>query len=359
MNKPNVAAAVAERTRQYAAHRTGVNAGRAAYLDLFKTLLIYGMVTAHVIQLLGWRLGDGATRFSDFVNLISFSGYMLAFGIGIGLSKSSRQRSLWERLRPALIILVCYYVSALAFTVLVSRSELTTEFVIDLLTLRRLFGYSEFLASFFVLYLIVAVARPLLVAIAERPLILVVAIIACLAGAALTTDQFVPLAGTVIGTTKYASFPLLPYLPWFLVGISLGRKSGQVNWLEAGLALIATAALAYFFVRGGGALPDRFPPSVLWIVGPALFLLAYLLLARLIDKNITLPALLVAPGRHVLAALLVSNLIIFSADHFLFRPARQLWVAIAISVGILLVVTLWCGGIDWWSARSNRRPTRL
>lgn len=358
MNKPNIAAAFAERTRQYAGRRIGANAGRAIYLDLFKTLLIYGMVTAHVIQLLGWRLGDGATRFSDFVNLISFSGYMLAFGIGIGLSKASRQRSLWERLRPALVILICYYVSALAFTVLVGRSALTTDLVTDLVTLRRLFGYSEFLASFFVLYLIIAVARPLLVAIAERPLILALVIIACLAGTMLSTDQLIPLSGTIIGATKYASFPLLPYLPWFLVGIRLGRKNGQVNWIEGALALIATAVLAYFFVRTGWILPERFPPSMLWIVGPALFLLAYLAVARLIDKSVPLPAVLVAPGRHVLAALLVSNLIIFSATHFLFKPARQLWVALAVSVGILLVVTLWCAAIDWWSARGKGRAVR-
>ena len=355
MNKPTIATAFAERSRQYAGHRTGANAGRAIYLDLFKTLLIYGMVTAHVIQLLGWRLGDGATRFSDFVNLISFSGYMLAFGIGIGLSKTARQRSLWERLKPALIILVCYYVSALAFTVLVSRSDVTADVVIDVVTLRKLFGYSEFLASFFVLYVLIALARPLFIAIAERPLVLAVVIVACLAGTLLTTNQLIPLAGTVIGTTKYASFPLLPYLPWFLVGIRLGRHNGQPSWVEAALALIAAGVFAYFFVRTGWALPDRFPPSVLWVVGPALFLLAYLTLARSVDKNMTLPPLLVAPGRHVLAALLLSNLIIFSATHLLFKPAHQLWVAIAISIGILLVVTLWCGAIDWWAARGKPR----
>jgi surface polysaccharide O-acyltransferase-like enzyme len=358
MNKPNIATAFARRSRQYAEHRSGPNAGRAIYLDLFKTLLIYGMVTAHVIQLLGLRLGDGAARFSDFVNLISFSGYMLAFGIGIGLSKASRQRSPWQRFKPALVILACYYVSGLAFAVLVSRSQMTADLIIDLLTLRVLFGYSEFLASFFVLYLVIALLRPLLIAIADRPPMLVIAIIVCLAGTALTINQLVPLAGTIVGHTKYASFPLLPYLPWFLIGIRLGRQDGRPGWIEAALALVATAAFGYFLVHTGWNLPERFPPSVLWIVGPALILLIYLIFARSIADNLPLPSPLLAPGRHVLAALIVSNLIIFSIDHFYYKPAHPLWVALAISVGVLAAATLWCGAIDLWSTRSKRPAAR-
>ena len=66
---------------------------RVLYLDLFKTILVYGMVLAHVIQLIGNNIAPlrAANGISIVVNLITFSGFMLAFGIGIGSSKISAE----------------------------------------------------------------------------------------------------------------------------------------------------------------------------------------------------------------------------------------------------------------------------
>ena len=311
------------------------------------------MVTAHVIQLLGFRLGPGAATFSDYVNLISFSGFLLAFGLGVGLSPP-RRRGVWERVWPALVMLLAVYLSSLAFTALVDRKPLTPDLLVDLLTFRRLFGYSEFLASFFVLYVLIAVARPLLLAVADNALLLVVAVALCLASTALTTDQLIPFAGTVIGHRAYASFPLLPYLPWFLVGIRLGRRDGVAAPLDVALAFVATGALLWFYWRTGYNLPERFPPSILWIVGPALPLLVYLVVVRTLGDAFTLPRLLLAPGRHVLAALLLSNVVIFATGRFTYKPARQVWVALLISLGLLPAVTLWGAVLDRLPDRRRR-----
>lgn len=330
--------------------------GRADYLDLFKTLLIYGMVTAHVIQLLGLRLGPGAAAFSDYVNLISFSGFMLAFGLGIGLSRTNRSRSLAERAWPVVVMLGAVYLSSLGFALLVDHKDLSAELLGNLLSFRVLFGYSEFLASFLVLYAVIAVARPLLVAIAGHPGLLALAVVACLASTYLTTDQFIPFAGTVIGHRKYASFPLLPYLAWFLVGIRLGRRDGVPGPLDSGLAILATGVFAYFYLRTGYTLPERFPPSVLWIIGPALILLLYLVAARAVADSIRLPAVLLAPGRHVLAALLLSNLVIFATGHLFYKPAHPYWLALAMAAVLLIGVTAWCAAID--ALQSRRHSSR-
>jgi len=332
-------------------------ASRAQYLDLFKTLLVWGMIPAHVVQLLGFRLGDGAARFSDYINLVSFSGFMLAFGIGIGLSRGTRRTRLVDRIKPVLVMLACVYISSLGFALLVDRKPLTPELLGDLLSFRILFGYSEFLASFFVLYVLIALARPLLVLIAEQPLVLAAAIVLCLASTALTTDQMIPFAGTIIGHRRYASFPLLPYLPWFLVGIRLGRRDGVIPALDFGLAVVATAVFGWFYWRAFFTLPERFPPSVLWIVGPALFLAIYLVAARAVTDWVKVPALLLAPGRHVLAALLLSNLAIFTTGGLWYKPAHPLWMAVAIALAMLVLVTLWCAGIDRLAALRVRGRT--
>jgi hypothetical protein len=328
---------------------------RAPYLDLFKTVLVWGMVSAHVIQLLGLRLGPGAGAFSDYVNLISFSGFMLAFGIGTGLSRGARRRALAERAWPVLVMLAAVYISSLGFVVLSARRPVTPDLLADLLSFRVLFGYSEFLASFLVLYLLIALARPVLVAIAEHPLFLAVAIAACLASTYVTTDQLIPFAGTLIGHRKYASFPLLAYLPWFLAGIRLGRRDGVLPPLDLALAAIATAAFGWFFWRAGFWLPERFPPSVLWIVGPALILALYLFAARAVTDWASAPSLLLAPGRHVLASLLFSNLAIFTAQRLFYKPARSLWMAGLIALALLAAVTLWGAAIDRLGRRGGRR----
>jgi uncharacterized membrane protein len=81
------------------------SSARAADLDLLKTLLVYGMIGAHVVQLITLAPRADARGFSDFINLVTFSGFMFAFGIGVGLPRGNegRKRSLWQRVRPVLL----------------------------------------------------------------------------------------------------------------------------------------------------------------------------------------------------------------------------------------------------------------
>lgn len=309
---------------------------RLPELDLFKTVLVVGMVATHVIQLVSRALPGWTDRFADFINLVTFSGFLLAMGIGLGLSQGTA-RPLWSRLRPVLLLLLAAWISSFAFALLVDRLRLTPELAIDVLTMRRLFGWSEFLASFFVLYALVAVARPLLFAVATNPWLLALATAACLGSTWLVMDQGWPLTATLIGTTRFASFPLLPYLPWFLLGITLGRSGGRLaawHWLGATLA---SGWLAWSLWQTG-QLPGRFPPTILWIVGPALALLVYLLVAKVIASRVTVPDWVTVPGRHVLSFLLVSNLMLFTLRHQMDRPVTNIWSWLALSAGIMAVI---------------------
>ena len=116
---------------------------------------------------------------------------------------------------------------------------------------------------------------------------------------------------------------------------------------------MATAIFAYVVWRAGGELPARFPPSVAWIIGPALPLLLYLMVARGL-AILPIPALLLGPGRHVLAALLVSNLIIFALRWaFAYRLGAWWWTTI-LAVSIIVVVTLWALALD--RMKASRTP---
>ncbi len=320
---------------------------RAAWLDLFKTALIWGMVTTHMVQLITFGPPRWLAGFTEFINLVTFSGFMLAFGLGVGISGPGRSRPLRQRLTPALLLLAAAWVSSLAFVVLVDRKPLTPELLANLFSLRVLFGWSEFLASFFMLYLVIAIARPWLVRLADNALLLAIAIAVCLAATLVTTRIDLPLLATLVGSTNYASFPIIPYLPWFLVGIHLGRRDANPRFLGWALSALATGALLFVLQRTG-ELPQRFPPSALWIAGAALPLAVYLGLSRLAAGRLALPSWLLAPGRHVLASLLLSNLVIFAVRHFYGRPLRAWWWTLLASAVLLAVVTVWSLALDRW-----------
>ena len=313
---------------------------RILYLDLFKTILVYGMVLAHVIQLIGNNITPlpAANGISFIVNLITFSGFMLAFGIGIGSSELNRSRAVLEQLRPAVIMLASVYASSLAFVVLVDGKPGTAPLLVDLLSMRVLFGYSEFLASFLVLYLMIAVARPVLVTTAMTWWLLVPAIGFCLATTLVTTSVNFPLSATIIANTNYANFPLLPYLSWLLIGIRIGANGFRLRLCHVLPVIVATTCFIWVTFMTGRP-PQRFPPSVLWVVGPAPFLMGYLALSHRILDRATLPPALLLPGRHVLMFLVLSNLIIFTTRNRLGQPIDQLWIAVAVTLAIILVIS--------------------
>jgi hypothetical protein len=179
------------------------------------------------------------------------------------------------------LLLLAAWISAFAFALLVDRTPLTWGLALDVLSFRRLFGWSEFLASFFMLYLLLAMFRPLILRMALDPLSFGLAVALSFASTWIVVDLWLPASATLLGTTLFASFPLLPYLPWFLVGIRLGRSGGKLGWAHWALAALCSGFLA-FQVQQMGALPGRFPPTVLWVIGPALVLALYWVLARLL-----------------------------------------------------------------------------
>lgn len=324
---------------------------RAADLDLLKTLLVVGMIGAHVIQLITFRAKPEAAIFAEYINLVTFSGFLFAFGIGLGLPKpEGRHRSLWWRLRPPLLLLLAVCASSFAFALLVDRKHLDAQLIIDVVTMQRLFGWSEFLATFFVLSLLTLVARPALLAIGRTPWLLLVATMACLATTFVTTGAIFPLLPTVVGHTGFANFPLLPYLPWFLLGIWYG--SHPVRAWHFAPALVITGYL-YWVTLQTGQFPNRFPPTILWIVGPAAILLAYLALCRLIASRVNIAAALLTPGRHVLSFLVLSNIAFFATRYFMGKPVRSTLIAALVTLAVVVVLSA-----GWYAWETLRRATQ-
>ncbi|EYD74539.1 hypothetical protein Rumeso_03835 [Rubellimicrobium mesophilum DSM 19309] len=324
--------------------------GRSAALDLLKTALVAGMISAHVIQLVAEAPPEAAWRWSEFVNLVTFSGFLLAFGIGVGLS-GRRRRGLGERATPVVKLLLAVWASSFGYLLLVEREPLTRGLVENVLTTRVLYGWSEFLTSFLVLYLAIAVARPLLLALGTHPRWLVAASVLGLASTMVTTHRLWPLVGGVIGHEEYPNFPLLAYLPWFLVGVHHGAGGRRVGGGDLAVGAALTGAFGLWVWQHHGRWPERFPPSVLWVVGSGLGLVAYVWVAERVAPWVPRPGLTLAAGRHVLASLVASNLAIFGVRYLWGFPVRGGWAIAAVALGLMLGVTLWAAALDRWADR--------
>jgi hypothetical protein len=143
----------------------------------------------------------------------------------------------------------------------------------------------------------------------------------------------------LLGTRDFASFPVLQYLPYYIVGMLFAKHRIGWDWRVLTGTLIATGAFVWKWQSAeGNVLPERFPPSLWWIIGPALLLYGYYLLSRLMERYPAPFVPLEAMGRNVLWFLVMSNVLIFAVksnqEYLSVSALDGLWLAI----GFLAVV---------------------
>lgn len=287
---------------------------RNAALDIFKGLLVYGMVLAHVIQLtsftdLGSDLSLGIT--STIVNLVSFSGYLFAFGYANYFAYFRRDfGSVWPRmLMTALKTLMAFYICGIAFRALLDDQVLIGRLVTAVTTLQVIPGYSEFLIAFAFLSFLALILFVPLQRLTQNPNALLGG------GVALLFTTFIPLPANIpnwlsplIGSSSIPSFPVMQYFFWYALGMWFAVTGQRIDWKVLAIAAVLTV---FMMVSSRSGLPSRFPPSLAWIVGPSLLLAMYFLLAQYLVRWRRWVKGLEIAGRNVLFFLVMSNLLIF------------------------------------------------
>jgi hypothetical protein len=290
------------------------NVTRSSALDIFKGLLVFGMILAHIIQILGNRNDYLLSAISKYINLISFSGFLFAFGYANYFAYFSKDFQVvkWRMFKTGLKILLAFYISGIASRILFEKKAIHLLDIIKIILLADIPGYSEFLASFAIITLLALVLFRLIKTVLSNKIYF------CLLNIFLLFTTFIPYEritinqiGLLIGTNNFACFPVIQYSPLYLIGIYFARYQVKLNRIV--LLISSTFTLSFIsYLLYTHSLPNRFPPSLFWIVGSALFLYIYFLASDLLATKLNKIELLEKLGRNVLFYLLVSNIFIFA-----------------------------------------------
>lgn len=283
---------------------------RDSSIDIFKGLLVIGMIFCHIILLFTNSDQFAFPRYLTlFINCITFSGFVFCFGYAYKVAYLTKGfKNVYRRiLSNTAKTYLAYVLSGLFYKLLIEKMEFTLGNFIKIATFQIVPPLSEFLITFSLFSLFTLVAfKPLKMLLANKVVFLIVNIVFLLTTYIPPDFASTNQIGLIIGTYRFASFPLFQYMPLFLLGLYFAEYKIVFN-IKFFIGSIICTIIPFLYYINTHVSPMRFPPSILWIIAPMFFLYCVYLLS----KHINFKALSFI-GRNVLYFLLMSNIMIFS-----------------------------------------------
>lgn len=315
-------------------------------IDLQKGILTVLMILAHCIQYFSLEQYAAMNIISDYVNLTTFSGFVFTFGFVSyhAYLKNKTYSSAYRKIiRNVLRLTIAYYISAFANYVFFYKKSLDLSSIKNIILLRPMIGYSEFLLSFAcMMFLLLVFFR--LFQRADLLLLVgsvVVSVVSCIISPLPVQNSWLSL---FIGCNNI-SYPVFSYLVYFVLGIYIAKNGIKKHWIVGG---IAASAFVVYFIATLFNEPRRWPPSVIFLLGAALFIYIYFVVSTkmMTIKWLKIPNyILCSVGENSLFYLLGSNLCLFTLHAIDVVPSE--WYAI-------LLVYLAIMGLLWYLSHINK-----
>ncbi|MCL4559272.1 MAG: hypothetical protein M1281_01500, partial [Chloroflexi bacterium] len=308
---------------------------RNQVIDLMKGLLIIGMVLSHVHSGLNLSVPWLDPR-RGIPQLTIFSGLFFAFGYGTYKAYLEKTTIPYRRLVLNIIrILLAYYLCVIAYEFF-NDHVLSLKSLLSIVQLDFLVPYTEFLLAYVIILILVLIIPRIFNTVARKDIlfwpVMGGLLIASLFDYTQNTSVWLSL---VIGSETITSYPVVQYLPLYLMGIYFAQRQIRFSWKFLAGAILAIAGFLVF--RGNGQV-SRYPPSFFWIVGSMGAVYVCYLISHLIFFITPLQKPLVDIGRHALYWMVMSDLFIFSISTVLKNiPLPSYWVA-GIIIGIFFCI---------------------
>lgn len=203
--------------------------------------------------------------------------------------------------------IMAFYISGIMYALFVENSYNYFD-IIKILFFIKIPGFSEFLVSFALMYLVVYIFKNIFSKMGNITIIILILISLLFT---LIDYQYisVPIVGSIIGTTDYSCFPIIQYFGYYLFGLYIAKNKIIFNKIIFILCFLCSwfvLTLREFnlvFLR-------RFPPSLYWVIGAAFFVYFYYIIFKYINSN-KFTFFIEKIGKNSLNYLLISNVVIF------------------------------------------------
>jgi|GEM_PF-1252751 len=285
-------------------------------IDLTKGILTVGMVLSHSFKFLADNSDRSLIFISTITDIVSFSGFLFCFGYAAWIAYLQKDQLPWSNLLKTVIkCYLAFVISAIGFRVLVSSETPDLSLVARIASVRDMPPFSEFLFAFAVITLLGSILQKFVERATRSWQELTVATIVCVAFTFLPGEiRYDPLISQFLGGKDFIGYPIIPYLPLFLLGVFRARHSEQFSGRYYVLAALTGILLYVVFLASGISL-NRFPPSAGWILSSAGLFSVYYLVAHIVDEKFPrfIQRYLNAVGQNVLLYLLLSNLVLFTS----------------------------------------------
>jgi hypothetical protein len=283
-------------------------------IDLFKGFLVIGMILVHVMQFFtNIKFSPISEGIINFGNMITFSGFVFCFGYAVQISYMEKEfRKVYINLiKNCVTTLLAFYISGIAFRLSVGKSPLEVKTIVNIILLNDIPGWSEFLISFTYFNIVTLILfKPFKKILENRKIFFITIIILLLTCFIPYESVKINQIGILIGTKKLACFPILQYMPFYILGMYFKKYNIGFDKIALIVSFILTSIPIYQYITSS-KLPERFPPSIMWIIAPVFILYLYFLISGYCEKYKRALKIIIILGQNVLAALLLSNVFIF------------------------------------------------
>lgn len=311
-------------------------------IDMFKVILVTGMILCHCIMLLK-VYGLKSYIVSEYFNVVTFSGFLFCFGYATGIAYLSKSRRV---VTPKLVkncvrTLIAFYISGLGYELLINN-DFSFNTIFNTLILNHMPGYSEFLAGFFALNLMILIFFNQFKRLLTSRYLIVLVLMISLIATQIPYDKVPSVQlGLIFGSTKFGSFPILQYFGYYLLGAYFQQNKIKFNAKYIFIAILCSLIfLQYVFAHH--IPPLRFPPSLRWIIGGAGILYGYYGLSIWLSRKLKNNSFIYLIGEKTLWFLVLSNLLIFTFRRIypsLVNAQTCILIAIAILISCYLLVS--------------------
>lgn len=316
-------------------------------IDMFKVLLVIGMIICHCIMLLK-IYGIRSFIVSEYFNVITFSGFLFCFGYAVSIAYLPKiKKEISKKLiKNCLRMLSAFYISGIGYELLVNKG-LSVSKLANILILNHMPGYSEFLAGFFVLNLLTLAFFNQFKRLLSSNIAVFITIVLSLLATHIPYHKVPSIQlGLILGSTKFSSFPIVQYFGYYLIGAYFQQNKLKLNVKFLIISVLCSLVFLQYAIAHHMP-PLRFPPSLRWTIGGSGVLYGYYGLSMWLSDRIKKTNPIYFIGENTLQFLVVSNLLIFFLKGLLNVHANSIAclliivTIISISYGLILLFK-WC-----------------